>query len=250
MTPIDPDRSRRDVEETWAPPPVSVQTFRWLWPVLAILAVGGLGLVGTIIDAIAHGGAFRLDDKLLLALRKPGHLDQPLGPAWLLQSAIDLSALGGFTLQWLLGGATLVFLLLGRRRVEAAWLAASAVGASILNTSLKSMLHRPRPELVPHLATVSNASFPSGHAMISAAIYLTIGLMLSEVQTRRSARIFVMTFCSLLVLLIGVSRIYLGVHWPTDVLSGWCLGSIWALAVFAISRTLRSRSRAPRTTRR
>ena len=250
MASVNPDPSRRDVEETWAPPPVSVQTFRWLWPVLAILALGGLGLVGTIIDAIAHGGAFRLDDKLLLALRRPGHLDQPIGPAWLLQSAIDLSALGGFTLQWLLGGATLIFLLLGRRRVEAAWLAASAVGASVLNASLKSMLHRPRPELVPHLAAVSNASFPSGHAMISAAIYLTIGLMLSEVQTRRSARIFVMTFCSLLVLLIGVSRIYLGVHWPTDVLSGWCLGSIWALAVFAISRTLRSRSGAPRTTGR
>ncbi|WP_174301679.1 phosphatase PAP2 family protein, partial [Caulobacter sp. S45] len=184
MAQNDPKGSRPDVEETWAPPPVSVQTVRWLWPVLAVLAAGGLGLVGAIIDAIAHGGAFRLDDELLLALRRPGHLDQPVGPAWLLQSAIDLSALGGFTLQWLLGGATLLFLLLVGRRAESAWLAASAVGASLLNASLKSMLHRPRPELVPHLAMVSNASFPSGHAMISAAIYLTIGLMLSEIQTR------------------------------------------------------------------
>ena len=246
MAPVELDRSRGDVEETWAPPPVSAAAVRWLWPVLAVLAAGGLGLVATIIDAIAHGGTFRLDDTLLLALRRPGHLDQPIGPAWLLQSATDLSALGGFTLQWLLGGATLLFLLLARRRAEAAWLAASAVGASVLNASLKSMLHRPRPELVPHLAQVSNASFPSGHAMISAAIYFTIGLMLSETQTQRSARIFVMMVCSLLVLLIGVSRIYLGVHWPTDVLAGWCLGSLWALAVFGLNRTLRARSAAGR----
>ena len=242
MAPAEVDASSSDVEETWAPPPVSVHTVRWLWPVLAIVALGGLGLVAAIIDAIAHGGAFRLDDELLLALRRPGHLDQPIGPAWLLQSAIDLSALGGFTLQWLLGGATLLFLLIVGRRAEAAWLAGSAVGASVLNAGLKSMLHRPRPELVPHLAAVSNASFPSGHAMISAAIYLTIGLMLSEIQTRRRARIFVMAFCGLLVLLIGTSRIYLGVHWPTDVLAGWCLGSVWALAVFVLNRTLRSRS--------
>jgi undecaprenyl-diphosphatase len=86
---------------------------------------------------------------------------------------------------------------------------------------------------------VSNASFPSGHAMISAAIYLTIGAMLSELQPRRAARIFLMSFATLLVLLIGCSRIYLGVHWPSDVLAGWCLGSVWALIVFAANRTLR-----------
>ena len=86
---------------------------------------------------------------------------------------------------------------------------------------------------MPHLAMVSNASFPSGHAMISAAIYLTIGAMLAEAQQRRSARLFLMIFAGLLVILIGCSRIYLGVHWPSDVLAGWCLGSIWALFAFS-----------------
>ena len=119
---------------------------------------------------------------------------------------------------------------------------ASVVGASVLNAGLKSLLHRPRPELVPHLAVVSNASFPSGHAMISAAIYLTLGAMLAETQPRRSARIFLMLFSALLVLAIGLSRIYLGVHWPSDVLAGWCLGSVWALVVFVANRTLRART--------
>ncbi len=231
-------------EDTAAPPPVSARSARWLWPVLALLAFGAIGLVVGLMDAIAHGGAFRLDDQLLIALRRPGRLDQPIGPAWLLQSATDLSALGGFTLQWLLGGASLLFLLQIGRRAEAAWLAASILGASVVNASLKSILHRPRPELVPHLAAVSNASFPSGHAMISAAIYLTIAAMLSETQPKRSTRIFLMAFAGLLVLLIGCSRIYLGVHWPSDVLAGWCLGSVWALVIFAINRTLRTRSRA------
>ena len=195
-------------------------------------------------ETIAEGGSFRFDAALLVALRRSGRLDQPIGPAWLLQSAIDLSALGGFTLQWLLGGASVLFLVYVRRRAEAAWLTGSILGASVLNAGLKSMLHRPRPELVPHLAVVSNASFPSGHAMISAAIYLTIGAMLAETQPRRAARIFLMSFSGLLVLLIGVSRIYLGVHWPSDVLAGWCLGSVWALIVFTANRTLRVRHAA------
>ena len=232
----------REDEDVHAPPPASLASARWLWPVLSLLGAAALGLVAVLVDEITEGNSFRFDDALLIALRRPGDLDRPIGPAWLLQSAIDLSALGGFTLQWLLGGASGLFLIYIKRRAEAAWLAGSVVGASVLNAGLKSMLHRPRPELVPHLANVSNASFPSGHAMISAAIYLTIGAMLAETQPRRSARIFLMAFAGLLVLLIGVSRIYLGVHWPSDVLAGWCLGSVWALVVFVANRTLRARA--------
>ncbi len=241
LKPKSSNRAETQDEDTDAPPPVSARSMRWLWPVIMLLALAALGLVVGLMDAIAHGGAFRLDDELLIALRRPGHLDQPIGPSWLLQSATDLSALGGFTLQWLLGGASLLFLLQIGRRAEAAWLGASIVGASVFNAGLKSVLHRPRPELVPHLAMVSNASFPSGHAMISAAIYFTVAAMLAETQPKRSARIVLMAFSSLLVLLIGCSRIYLGVHWPSDVLAGWCLGSAWALVVFGVNRTLRTR---------
>ena len=116
------------------------------------------------------------------------------------------------------------------------------VGASLANATIKSVLHRPRPQVVSHLTIVDNASFPSGHAMISAAILLTIGAMLAETQTRTGPRAAIMAFFGFLVLLIGVSRLYLGVHWPTDVLAGWCFGAVWALVIFAANRLLRRRA--------
>ncbi len=224
-----------------APPPLTVRSARWLWPVLLLAALSALGFAIVLVHDVARGRALKFDSTLLLALRQPGHLDIPIGPPWLQQSAIDLSALGGFTLLWLLGGAATGFMIYVNRRAEAAWLAASIAGASLMNTALKLYLHRPRPELVPHLARVSNASFPSGHAMISAAIYLTIGAMLAETQIRASARAYVMGFAAFLVIAIGCSRVYLGVHWPSDVLAGWCVGSLWALIVFVANRMARRR---------
>jgi undecaprenyl-diphosphatase len=224
------------------PAPLGRRQAKWLWPLLIVSVVGALGLALRLVDDIALGRALKIDTSLILALRRPGHLDVPIGPPWVLQSAIDISALGGFTLQWLFGASAVTFLILARQRTEAAWLAASIVGASILNALFKLSLNRPRPELVPHLVKVTNASFPSGHAMISAAIYLTIAIMLSEAQTSRVARMFLMGLAGLLVLLIGCSRIYLGVHWPSDVMAGWCFGSVWAVLVFAVNRALRRRS--------
>ncbi len=171
----------------------------------------------------------------------PGHLERTIGPPWLALSAIDLSALGGFTLLWLFGALVLSFLVFTRRRAEAAWLFASLAGASLLDASLKAVLHRARPMVVPHLTLVSNASFPSGHAMISAAIYLTIAAMLAEAQRTVAARVYLMSAATLIVLLIGCSRVFLGVHWPSDVLAGWCLGGLWAAIVFAANRALRRR---------
>ena len=223
-------------------PPLTHRSARWLWPLLVLAGAGALGFAILLMDEINDGRVLKLDSVLLLALRRPGHLDVPIGPAWLEQSAIDLSALGGFTLQWLLGGAALGFLVHVRRRAEAAWLGFSLAGASALDTIFKLSLNRPRPELVPHLAHVSNASFPSGHAMISAAIYLTLGAMLAEAQPRASTRAYLMSFAGILVFLIGVSRIYLGVHWPSDVMAGWCLGSVWALIAFAANRVFRRRA--------
>ncbi len=223
-------------------PPLTPRSAKWLWPVLWLLALGALGLGAHLIDEFAEGGSYGFDTRLLLALRVPGHPNTPIGPKWLEQSAIDLSALGGFTLQWLLGGATVGFLWLARRRAEAAWLTASIVGASVANALIKLIVDRPRPTVVDHLANVSNASFPSGHAMISTAILLTVGVMLAETQKTAVARTYLMAGAGVLSVLIGVSRIYLGVHWPTDVLAGWCFGAVWALVVFAANRALRRRA--------
>lgn len=226
-------------------PPVTRATARWLWPLIGLAALGATGVAATLVDEVVEGGSFKFDRALLLALRRPGDLHEPIGPRWLQQSAIDISALGGFTLLWLLGGVSLLFLVSIRRRAEAAWLGGSLVGASLLNSLLKAGIHRARPDLVPHLAQVTNASFPSGHAMISAAVYLTVAAMLAEVQPRVSTRTLLVTTAGALVLLIGCSRVYLGVHWPSDVLAGWCLGAVWALVAFAANRVLRRRMRGP-----
>jgi undecaprenyl-diphosphatase len=213
----------------------------WLWPLVALFAVSALLLGALIAGDLIAGRSFGFDAPILLALRVPGHLDVPVGPVWLRQSAIDISALGGFTLMWLFGGSGIAALVLVRRRAEAAWIAASLIGASLISTALKDVIHRPRPAVVPHLVWVNNASFPSGHALISAATYLTIALMLAGLVHARAARAAIVAFFSLIVVLIGCSRVYLGVHWPSDVLGGWCFGTVWALAVFWANRRLRGR---------
>lgn len=217
----------------------------WAWPAIGILAVSLLGLGVHLADELLEGEQFGFDTTVLLALRVPGDSARPIGPAWLLQSAIDISALGGFTLMWLFGVAGLAFLLYAGKRAEAGWIALSMIGSAVIDGLLKQWIARPRPELVPHLALVRDLSFPSGHAMISAALYLTLALMLAEAERGLAARIGLVSFFGLVVVLIGMSRIYLGVHWPSDVLAGWCFGAVWALLIFSGNRWLRARAMRP-----
>jgi len=213
----------------------------WEWPALALLAVSLAGLGGYLADELIEGERFSIDSAILLGLRTPGDLSRPVGPGWLQQSAVDISALGGFTLMWLFGLTGVVWLLAVRKRAEAAWIAASMIGSAVIDAWLKNWVGRPRPALVPHLVQVETLSFPSGHAMVSAAVYLTLALMLAEGIERRAGRAALIAFAVTLVLLIGCSRVYLGVHWPSDVLAGWSFGAAWALAVFAGNRWLRAR---------
>ncbi len=221
----------------------AARRFGWLWPALLLFA-GSLAMLGAhLADELIEGESFPLDTRILIGLRVPGDPQLPVGPHWLLQSAIDISALGGFTLMWLFGVAGLGWLLYLGKRAEAGAIAVSLIGSSVIDAWLKHWIARPRPELVPHLALVSNASFPSGHAMVSAAVYLTLALMLAEGIERDgwrggAGRAAVVGFFSLLVVLIGMSRVYLGVHWPSDVLAGWCFGTAWALLVWMGDRWL------------
>ncbi len=220
-----------------------VRRASWIWPAIALFA-GSLVLLGAhVADELIEGERFAVDTRLLLALRVPGDPQTPVGPAWLLQSAVDISALGGYTLLWLFGVAGIAWLVAAGKRREAAWIAVSLIGSSVIDGLLKNWIARPRPELVPHLVQVTNASFPSGHAMISSAVYLTLALMLAEGIGRdgwqgKAGRTAVVIFFSGLAVLIGMSRIYLGVHWPSDVLAGWCFGTAWALLVWMADRWL------------
>jgi undecaprenyl-diphosphatase len=207
-----------------------------LHPLIALMCGSGILFFVLIAFEVASRGGLRLDARILIALRTPGDLAKPIGPPWMLQSAIDLSALGGFTFVWLFTAATSGYLALIRRWSALGIFLAAIVGASVLNALVKFSFHRARPEVVPHLAEVSNASFPSGHAMISAATYMTVGALLAHTQPSRAVRIYLLGLAAILSILIGLSRLYLGVHWPSDVLAGWTFGSAWALAFWILSR--------------
>ncbi|UFN49622.1 phosphatase PAP2 family protein [Roseomonas sp. OT10] len=199
---------------------------------VAVALYGFVELAGEVVE----GDTLRLDRAILLALRDPADPSEPLGPRWFEETARDMTALGSHLI---LGGATLAaagYLLLSRQRA-AAWLVLLSVGGGMLLSSLlKSGFERPRPDLVPHAVAVYTASFPSGHAMLSAVTYLTLGALLMRVQRRRRLKVYILCLAVATTLLVGASRIYLGVHWPSDVLAGWCVGAAWALLCWQAAR--------------
>jgi undecaprenyl-diphosphatase len=207
---------------------------------------GGLFLFLRLTGEVLQRSTTRFDETILLALREPGDLARPVGPAWLIHAFSDITSLGGTTVLTLLTALVTIYLLLDRRRSIAIFILASVLGGWLLSTVLKLGVARPRPDIVPHLVEVHDLSFPSGHAMVSAVTYLTLGALLSRTQAYRSTRIFMIVVAILLTSMIGASRVFLGVHFPTDVLGGWCAGATWALGCWMIAR--RYISREPGTT--
>ncbi|MGR9404286.1 phosphatase PAP2 family protein (plasmid) [Rhizobium leguminosarum] len=205
---------------------------------------GGLFLLQRLTSEVLEGETFRFDEAILLALRRPGELAVPIGPTWLTHAVDDITALGGITVLSLMTVLVTVHLLLDRRWPIAIFVFSSVLSGWLASTLLKILVARPRPDIVPHLVEVSDLSFPSGHAMVSAVTYLTLGALLARTQRYRSTRIFVMGTGVFLAVLIGLSRIYLGVHYPTDVFAGWCAGALWALGCWLISKRFIP-SRAP-----
>lgn len=229
--PATPDHSAPDVRH---PPFVFIA--------LAAIA-GAVGILTLLGHTIDEGHQFAFDRALMLGLRQPDLLT-PVGPAWLRQVMIDITALGGETVLTLAVALTVGFLIASRHLLTAALVFAGTVSGSIAVALAKSIVGRPRPALVDHLVEVGSASFPSGHAANSAIIYLTVALIVMQIVPVRRARWFLFVATVLLVVTIGCSRVYLGVHWPSDVLAGWSFGSLWALAWWAVGNRLRSR-RAP-----
>nr|WP_301003592.1 phosphatase PAP2 family protein [Arsukibacterium sp.] len=117
-------------------------------------------------------------------------------------------------------------------------------GALLASLLLKSGFDRPRPDLVQHATMVYTSSFPSSHSMLAASAYLTMGALLAQSQSRRRVKALIIISSVLLTLLIGISRIYLGVHWPTDVVAGWAAGAVWAVSCFFLARQFTRRTHA------
>jgi len=194
---------------------------------MGVAALGALAFM-KLADEALEGDTRAFDESILMALREPGDAGNPIGPEWLADMMADLTALGGIAvLTLLVAGVGFYLLSVGKRGT--ALLVGGAVGSgAILSALLKLGFDRPRPDLVAHLSHAYSSSFPSGHAMLSAVTYLTLGVLLARAHERRRTKIIVMTYGVTLTVLIGLSRIYLGVHWPTDVLAGWALGAAWA----------------------
>jgi undecaprenyl-diphosphatase len=209
--------------------------------ILVLLVAGALWAFLGIADEVREGGTLAFDRWLLLALRDPADPANPIGPSWLREVGRDLTALGGVAVLTLLTAAVAAWLAL-RRLWGATWLLLASVGGGILaSTFLKLLFERARPDLVPHLSHVTSASFPSGHSMMAAVVYLTLGVLLARVEPRRRTKAYVLSVAVILTLLVGVSRVHLGVHWPTDVLAGWSIGAAWALLCWLVARWLQRR---------
>jgi len=211
--------------------------------VLVALAciVAGVWGFALLADEVLEGGTQAFDQKLLLAFRHNDATHAPLGPPSVQEAARDVTALGGVAVLTLVTAIAAGFLALDGKRHMAFFVCASVLGGQAAGTILKDVFHRPRPELVPYSVYVSGASFPSGHSMMSAVTYLTLGALLARSQERRRIKAYFLLVAMLLTFAVGVTRVYLGVHWPTDVLAGWTAGAVWALLCWLTARWLQSR---------
>ncbi len=216
--------------------------------IVALLVVAGVWAFVSIAGEVMEGDTQRFDDWAVRALRMPNPestavrpLPQvPIGPKWLREVGRDMTALGGVAVLLLVTGGVAGYLLMVRK-YHAMWLVLIATaGGLMISTILKWSFDRPRPD-VDHYSFVYTSSFPSGHSMLSAVVYLTLGSLLTRLVPQRAVKIYVILLALFVTVLVGVSRIYMGVHFPTDVLAGWTAGLVWALLCWLVARYLQLR---------
>ncbi len=220
-----------------------------LWRADAVLLVsllivfGGLSTFAVIADAVSAHATQRLDDALMRDLRDRDDLQRPIGPWWLPDAMRDVTALGSATVLTFVVLAVCGALVARRQRHALALLLAATIGGRLLNVGLKAAFARPRPSEALHLTVVRSASFPSGHAMDSATIYLTLAALLATLVQGRRLKLYFVGLAFACTFLVGVSRVYLGVHYPSDVVAGWTAGLAWATLCWIVARALQRRGR-------
>jgi undecaprenyl-diphosphatase len=205
---------------------------------LLFLAVAGAiwGFLN-VADEVTEGETHSIDRALLLSMRNPADPNDPVGSRSFEEAVRDITALGGFTVLTIVTVVGALAFVFHKKPRHAGILIFTVLAAQLTSELLKEVYGRARPDLVSHGSYVYSGSFPSGHSMLSAATYLTLAVLVSSLEPRRRTKMLVFAIAVLTMLAVGVSRVYLGVHWPTDVLGGWCGGVAWAaLAWMALQR--------------
>jgi len=196
---------------------------------VAVLAIV-VGTVGFILIAgfVISGSTDYFDVQVLRLLRTTGNLARPIGPKWLFEIMRDITSLGGATIVFLITFIVIVYFFLQKQYSMLFLVFAAVIGGGLIDLELKVIFSRIRPQVVPNLIQEISYGFPSGHSMMSTIIYLSLASLIARLQSRWRDKIYIISVAVFLSFMIGISRIYLGVHYPTDVFGGWSLGLAWA----------------------
>ena len=207
-----------------------------------MLAVFSLFLFVEITDAVIDGDTQSFDNKILLLLRDVDDPSKALGPERLEYAVRDITALGSFTIVTLITLSVIIFLLLKKEYRSIIYVISSVVGGALIVQILKMFFARERPDVVTHLVSEITMSFPSGHTAISAVVYLSLAVLAFRVEKHHTTRLFIISTALFITFIVGLSRIYLGVHYPTDVLAGWTLGLFWALFCWFVTTLIEKKT--------
>lgn len=202
------------------------------------LAVGGIWAILLLGGEVREGETGAFDRRILLDLRVPGQPHLPIGPPWLQDVMRDVTALGSSTMVILVTSLAVAALAFHRHRRRAIVLALVMVSAQGCDELLKGLYGRARPDFALIGVYSYAQSFPSGHSSASAALWLSLATIAASFEPTWGRKAFWFVVAVIIVLGVGLSRIYLGVHWPTDVLAGWMLGAGWALGGWLAWRAL------------
>jgi undecaprenyl-diphosphatase len=208
-----------------------------------ILAAAALLSFLEIADDMAEGDTEAIDRRLIMLLREPGDVNNPIGSRNIEEAVRDITALGGTTLVLVVTLVAVLAFVFHKRRIHGLVMGGAVLAAWASSQATKALYGRPRPDLVPHEAYVYSASFPSGHSTMSTAAFLTLAMLVASLESKRRSKALAYGLAAFVVVGVGFSRVYLGVHWPSDVLAGWCLGAAWALAGWLALRAMGGQTR-------